>query len=55
MSDLLFELVEYNLRPEARGRLAKVSGIVLNYSDLYFALSTNLRWFPKMGSANEKI
>ncbi len=36
MSDVLFEFGKYNLRPEARERLAKISGIVLNYPDLHF-------------------
>lgn len=36
MSDVLFEFGKYNLRSEARERLAKISGIVLNYPDLHF-------------------
>jgi outer membrane protein OmpA-like peptidoglycan-associated protein len=36
MSDVLFEFGKYNLRPEARERLAKIAGIVLNYPDLHF-------------------
>jgi outer membrane protein OmpA-like peptidoglycan-associated protein len=34
MSDVLFEIGRYQLRPVARERLAKVSGIVLAYPDL---------------------
>jgi len=36
MSDVLFEFGKYNLRSEARERLAKISGIVLNYPELHF-------------------
>jgi len=36
MSDVLFEFGKYNLRPEAREHLAKISGIVLNYPELRF-------------------
>lgn len=36
MSDVLFEFGKYNLRPEARERLAKISGIALNYPELHF-------------------
>ncbi len=36
MQDVLFEFGKYNLRPEARERLAKISGIVLNYPELRF-------------------
>jgi outer membrane protein OmpA-like peptidoglycan-associated protein len=36
MSDVLFEFGKYNLRPETRERLAKISGIVLNYPGLHF-------------------
>jgi outer membrane protein OmpA-like peptidoglycan-associated protein len=34
MSDVLFDFNKYSLRPEAREKLAKVSGILLSYPDL---------------------
>ena len=38
MGDVLFETGKFNLRPEARERLAKVSGILLAYSGLKVAI-----------------
>ncbi len=38
MSDVLFETGKFELRPEARERLAKVSGIVLAYPSLHLAV-----------------
>src|SRR5438874_7452602 len=34
MPDVLFDFDKYTLKPEARERLAKISGIVLAYPDL---------------------
>ncbi len=34
MSDVLFDTAKYTLKPEAREKLAKVSGILLAYPDL---------------------
>ena len=34
MPDVLFDFNKYTLKPEARERLAKISGIVLAYPDL---------------------
>lgn len=38
MGDVLFETGKYELKPEARERLAKVSGILLAYSNLRIAI-----------------
>ncbi len=38
MPDVLFAFNKYNLKPEARERLAKVSGILLAYPDLKLAI-----------------
>ncbi len=34
MSDVLFDTAQYTLKPDAREKLAKVSGILLAYPDL---------------------
>ena len=38
MPDVLFDFNKYTLKPEARERLAKISGIVLAYPDLKLAI-----------------
>jgi outer membrane protein OmpA-like peptidoglycan-associated protein len=38
MPDVLFDFNKYTLKPEARERLAKISGIVLAYPDLQLAI-----------------
>ena len=35
MPDVLFDFNKYTLKPEARERLARISGIVLAYPDLH--------------------
>jgi len=41
LSDVLFDTGKYTLRPEAREKLAKISGIVLAYPDLKLAIEGN--------------
>jgi outer membrane protein OmpA-like peptidoglycan-associated protein len=41
MSDVLFDTGKYTLRPVAREKLAKISGIVLAYPDLKLAIEGN--------------
>ena len=41
MSDVLFDSGEFTLRPAAREKLAKISGIVLAYPTLYLAIEGN--------------
>src|SRR6185437_15955636 len=41
MSDVLFDTGQYTLRPQARQKLAKISGIVLAYPDLRLAIEGN--------------
>jgi outer membrane protein OmpA-like peptidoglycan-associated protein len=41
LSDVLFDTAKYTLRPEAREKLAKISGIVLAYPDLRLAIEGN--------------
>jgi len=41
MSDVLFDSGQYTLRPLARGKLAKISGIVLAYPSLMLAVEGN--------------
>lgn len=41
MSDVLFDTGQYTLRPQAREKLAKISGIVLAYPDLRLAIEGN--------------
>lgn len=41
MSDVLFDTGKYTLRPMAREKLAKISGIVLAYPDLKLAIEGN--------------
>ena len=41
MSDVLFDTGKYTLRPLAREKLAKISGIVLAYPDLKLAIEGN--------------
>jgi outer membrane protein OmpA-like peptidoglycan-associated protein len=41
LSDVLFDTGKYTLRPLAREKLAKISGIVLNYPDLRLAIEGN--------------
>ena len=41
LSDVLFDTGKYTLRPEAREKLAKISGIVLAYPDLRLAIEGN--------------
>jgi outer membrane protein OmpA-like peptidoglycan-associated protein len=41
MSDVLFDTGKYTLRPMAREKLAKISGIVLAYPDLRLAIEGN--------------
>ncbi|HXF26062.1 MAG TPA: OmpA family protein, partial [Bryobacteraceae bacterium] len=38
MSDVLFDTAKYNLKPEAREKLAKVSGIILSHPGLKLAV-----------------
>ena len=38
MPDVLFDFNKYDLKPEARERLARISGIVLAYPDLHLAI-----------------
>ena len=41
LSDVLFDTGKYGLRPEAREKLAKISGIILAYPDLRLAIEGN--------------
>ncbi|MFZ1205438.1 MAG: OmpA family protein [Candidatus Acidiferrales bacterium] len=41
LSDVLFDTGKYTLRPEAREKLAKISGIILAYPDLKLAIEGN--------------
>jgi outer membrane protein OmpA-like peptidoglycan-associated protein len=41
LSDVLFDTAKFTLRPEAREKLAKISGIVLAYPDLRLAIEGN--------------
>ncbi|MFY9751366.1 MAG: OmpA family protein [Candidatus Acidiferrales bacterium] len=41
LSDVLFDTGKYTLRPEAREKLAKISGIILLYPDLRLAIEGN--------------
>jgi outer membrane protein OmpA-like peptidoglycan-associated protein len=41
LSDVLFDTGKYTLRPEAREKLAKISGIILVYPDLRLAIEGN--------------
>ena len=41
LSDVLFDTGKYTLRPLAREKLAKISGIVLAYPDLKLAIEGN--------------
>jgi outer membrane protein OmpA-like peptidoglycan-associated protein len=41
MSDVLFDTGKYTLRPAAREKLAKISGIILAYPTLYLAIEGN--------------
>jgi outer membrane protein OmpA-like peptidoglycan-associated protein len=41
LSDVLFDTAKYTLRPEAREKLAKISGIILAYPDLRLAIEGN--------------
>ena len=41
LSDVLFDTGRYTLRPEAREKLAKISGIILAYPDLKLAIEGN--------------
>jgi len=41
MSDVLFDTAKYTLRPEAREKLAKISGIILAYPSLNLAIEGN--------------
>jgi len=41
LSDVLFDTGKYTLRPEAREKLAKISGIILAYPDLRLAIEGN--------------
>ena len=41
LSDLLFDTGQYTLRPLAREKLAKISGVVLSYPDLRLAIEGN--------------
>ena len=41
LSDVLFDTGKYTLRPVAREKLAKISGIVLAYPDLKLAIEGN--------------
>jgi outer membrane protein OmpA-like peptidoglycan-associated protein len=41
LSDVLFDTGKYTLRPMAREKLAKISGIVLAYPDLRLAIEGN--------------
>jgi outer membrane protein OmpA-like peptidoglycan-associated protein len=41
LSDVLFDTGQYTLRPLAREKLAKISGIVLAYPDLRLAIEGN--------------
>jgi outer membrane protein OmpA-like peptidoglycan-associated protein len=41
MSDVLFDTGKYTLRPAAREKLAKISGIILAYPSLYLAIEGN--------------
>jgi outer membrane protein OmpA-like peptidoglycan-associated protein len=41
LSDVLFDTGKYTLRPQAREKLAKISGIVLAYPDLKLAIEGN--------------
>ena len=41
LSDVLFDTGKSTLRPEAREKLAKISGIVLAYPDLRLAIEGN--------------
>ncbi len=41
MSDVLFDTGKYTLRPEAREKLAKISGIILAYPSLNLAIEGN--------------
>jgi outer membrane protein OmpA-like peptidoglycan-associated protein len=41
MSDVLFDSGRYTLRPQAREKLAKISGIVLGYPSLKLAIEGN--------------
>jgi outer membrane protein OmpA-like peptidoglycan-associated protein len=41
LSDVLFDTGQYTLRPEAREKLAKISGIILAYPDLRLAIEGN--------------
>jgi outer membrane protein OmpA-like peptidoglycan-associated protein len=41
LSDVLFDSGKYTLRPEAREKLAKISGIILAYPDLKLAIEGN--------------
>ena len=41
LSDVLFDTGKYTLRPLAREKLAKISGIVLAYPDLRLAIEGN--------------
>src|SRR5262249_38105818 len=38
MSDVLFDTAKYSLRPEAREKLAKISGILLSHPELKLAV-----------------
>ena len=41
MSDVLFDTAKFTLRPEAREKLAKISGIILAYPSLNLAIEGN--------------
>jgi outer membrane protein OmpA-like peptidoglycan-associated protein len=41
LSDVLFDTAKFTLRPEAREKLAKISGIILAYPDLRLAIEGN--------------
>ena len=41
LSDVLFDTGKYTLRPVAREKLAKISGIILAYPDLRLAIEGN--------------
>jgi outer membrane protein OmpA-like peptidoglycan-associated protein len=41
LSDVLFDTGKFTLRPEAREKLSKISGIVLAYPDLRLAIEGN--------------